>query len=171
MAERLHEWESRTFPVREDMKFQRRYWMFQRFAWVGLGALIVAMILGLFSNGPLSRITADADSGAFAVNYQRYYRLGAASDLTLRLGPRAARDLTVRFDQALLRSFALETIRPMPVRSEADANALVFTFRVASDGGGDIRFSIRPTRAGRAQGEITLGPSGDAVTLETFVYP
>lgn len=165
----LHEWESRSFPVREDITFQRRYWVVQRIAWIGLAALAVAMILGLFSNGVFSRITADAESGAFAVEYQRFYRLGAAAGLTLRLNSGDAREFTVHFDKALLQSFTLETIRPTPLRSETDARGLVLTFRTAG-GGGNVHFAIRPTQAGPARGAVSLG-AGDAVPLKTFVYP
>lgn len=165
----LREWESRSFPVCEDIAFQRRYWVFQRIAWIGLAALLLAAILGFFSNGIFSRITTNADSGAFAVEYQRFYRLGAPASITLQFNQRASREYAVRIDDSLLRSFTFETIRPTPVRSETDANALILTFRTGSDGG-NVLFSIRPAKAGRAEGVISLG-AGGAATLHTFVYP
>jgi hypothetical protein len=44
----------RTYPVREDMRFQTVTWTVERVAWALLALVPLAALAGLFSHGPLS---------------------------------------------------------------------------------------------------------------------
>ena len=56
----MDEFASRLYPVREDMRFQRRSWMVERAGWLVLTAIALAALTGVFGNGPLSTARAGA---------------------------------------------------------------------------------------------------------------
>ena len=54
---------SRKYPVREDMRFQRRSWALERVGWAVLALIAIAGLTGALGNGPASRAQASAGRG------------------------------------------------------------------------------------------------------------
>lgn len=149
---------------------QRAHWMFERIGWYALVAVIVAALLGLFSNGPLSRTTVHDPSRKLTVEFDRLARNGASGEMRLHADPQPGQDVTVRFSPAFMRAVTLTTIEPQPreARSSADGTEYVFGRRTGAPL--DIYLAVLPQRVGLVRGEIALdGNAPAAVTL--FVYP
>ena len=55
---------SNEIEVGEDLKFQRKWWRFENFAWILFTLIIVLDVAGLFGRGPIAkaeRRSADRD--------------------------------------------------------------------------------------------------------------
>jgi len=143
------------------MLFQRRFWRIQSIGWALAGAVIVSALVGLFSDGLLSRVR---QGGGLVVEYQRFYRSGASSSFLVEL---AAGRNEIVLSNELAVDLAFETIRPTPARASAATDGIHFIFDASE--GGTVFFGIRPAKFGRVTGIITDGES--SLPIETFVYP
>src|SRR3954470_17781516 len=82
--------------VGEDLEFQRRWWRFEKAAWLVLLIVLIADALGAFGRGWLAngeRVTSD---GTLRIHYERIERTGTASKLEILFGPSAVHDQKVR---------------------------------------------------------------------------
>lgn len=161
---------SRTHPVEEDMGIQRAQWMFERIGWYLLVAVIVAAVLGLFANGPLSRTTVQDPSQKLTIEFDRLARSGASGEMRLHADPQTGQDVTVRFSTAFMRAVRLTTIEPQPAEARSSAHGTEYVFGRKGGAPLDVYLEVLPQRVGLVQGEIALdGNAPAAVSL--FVYP
>jgi hypothetical protein len=82
--------------VGSDLKFQRRWWKFERGVWIFFTLLIVLDVLGVFGRGPLAKARMRAGDGSVDVTWERVERHGTPSYMTVHFGPAAIRDGKVR---------------------------------------------------------------------------
>jgi hypothetical protein len=82
--------------VGEDLRFQRRWWRFEKAVWTFFGVLVLLDLAGLFGRGPLAKAHKESADGALMVKYERVERFGTPSILTLHFGPTAVRDGVIR---------------------------------------------------------------------------
>ncbi|MGE4219894.1 MAG: hypothetical protein AB7G39_10640 [Alphaproteobacteria bacterium] len=164
------EWADRTHPIREDMGFQRRFWRWQRAGWLGMAAVVLLALAGLFSNGPLGRIEAGAADGAIAVEADRFLTQGTSFVWTIRLAPQGAETpLLVGPDFA--RAVTIETLQPAALRATNAPDGLRLVFATPPGSG---RLTVRLT--GRTEGGGTLhaafgAAGGETVSITHLVYP
>jgi hypothetical protein len=59
--------------INADLEFQRRVWAAQRIGWIAIGAFVIAALVGVFGQGPLS--SAAAGGNALRIEYERFARL------------------------------------------------------------------------------------------------
>jgi hypothetical protein len=159
--------------IPEDLPFQRREWLAERVAWAVMALLIAAALLGLFGNGPLSRMTAGSEAGPMWLEYQRFARLLAPAPLRVHLAPGAAREglVLVWIDRQYIDGLELQQVTPQPDRTELGAERLIFAFRRAEgDGAATITFNMRPIRPGSLSGHVGL-INGPVFPLQQLVYP
>jgi uncharacterized membrane protein YtjA (UPF0391 family) len=157
--------------ISEDMNFQRKEWTAERWGWVFMLIVIIAALLGLFGQGPLS--SASAESGVMQVRYNRFERLLAPTQLTVRLDQDSAENGEIRLqvDQSLMQAYTVENIFPDPESVEVSPNQYIYVFKTAQGGRPpDILFNLQPNRLGPASGQIGL-ENGQAVRLSQFIYP
>ena len=166
------EWADRSTPLQEDMRFQRRFWGFQRAGWVLVSLLLAATVLGLFSEGPLSWTVTRAGDGTLAIEHERFLRSGASTSMTIRLGgERAGPEHVIVISHSLLQTLTFETVQPEPVRAETHPDGLHLTFAAPGDGDSAIYIALRPEAAGFVDGAIAIGGSDAQARLRLFVYP
>lgn len=82
--------------VDQDLAFERKSWAAQRIGWGVMTLAIVAALAGLLGSGPASRTRAETPDGAIAVEYDRFVRANAPTDLDVSVGRGAIRDGVVR---------------------------------------------------------------------------
>ena len=162
----------RDLDLHEDERFQRRTWRVQRIGWVAMALFVLAALLGIFANGPVSRAMVRDPAAGVTVEYDRFLRLGSPTTLRVRFEPGAVRDGQVALRLATLytEAIGLEWIRPRPERSVAGPDGLVLLFSAAEEGRGAIELSINPREPGFAHGEIALLDRG-TLRFRQFVYP
>jgi hypothetical protein len=102
--------------IDEDLDFQRREWRAQRVGWALLSVFLIGATLGVFGGGgPLSSTKARADDGRLRVEYERFVRVGASSEITIETGT-ALREGDAGFEVTLGRDYfdAIDIERAVP---------------------------------------------------------
>lgn len=149
-------------PIREDMRFQRRYWLFERIGWTILLLIMAAAAAGTFAGGPLSAAGSAGDG--FDATYERFGRRGVDTSLSVNLA--SSRTLWVQG----MDGFDVLAVEPRPatVRSERDGLAYDFT-----PGAGAVvaTFRLKPRAWGLQRVGIAATPDARPVPLDIFVYP
>ncbi|WP_028239380.1 hypothetical protein [Stutzerimonas azotifigens] len=168
MADNRDELESRSYPIREDMTLQQRLWKTERVGWYLILLILVLALAGLFSTGPLSRVNAQTPSGQLAVDYQRFERLGASSDMRLTIRGSPGETLWLTLDGALLERFALESIQPEPALAEGAGSGMRLQLTLGGDSA-TLNLTLRPNGVGPARSRAQL--RGETLDISQFVYP
>src|SRR4029079_12532418 len=81
---KMSEFQSRNYPIKEDMDFQRRSWTVERAGWLILGVVMVAALVGLFGYGPVSK--AHLNGNDLKLSYERFQRSTKLATYVFRLG-------------------------------------------------------------------------------------
>ncbi|MGE8504492.1 hypothetical protein DFO61_0461 [Ectopseudomonas oleovorans] len=161
----LPEQNSRSEPIRENMPLQIRGWQIERLGWYGLLLLVGLALGGLFSKGPLSDAQVVSEQGDLLLDYQRFARNGAQSQLIVTLEERSRLSIAGE----LLDGFSIDSIQPAPMSSASDGNGgLVLDFRVGAE---RTVVSIRLTANGVGSYRSTLHAADQQVELNQFIYP
>ena len=85
----------------EDPVFERRQWRMERIAWTLLGVVVLLALTGLLgAGGPLSTTHAVSADGSLRVEYPRFARRQAESDITLHVAVPGDGPLRITLDRA-----------------------------------------------------------------------
>ena len=100
--------------VGEDLDFQRRWWRFEKAAWLLLAVVLIADALGAFGRGWLAQAELTAADGSMCVHYERVERTGTPSEMTIEFGPSAVHDQKVRMfaSQTTVKELGAQRIIP-----------------------------------------------------------
>ncbi len=167
MATRAHE-----FEIDEDEAFERRSFTVQRAGWILMAVIVAAAAAGLLGSGPLARATAAAP-GAFTIEYERFTRYQSDQTLHVYLEPAITRGREARLwiNREFLDSSKIETVVPMPVRVESEADRLYYVFQMAKPGDRlFVAFNIQAEQIGLVDGRIGVSEGGE-VAFRQLVYP
>lgn len=146
----------------------------EKIAFAMLVLFIVAALLGLFGDGPLSETTVSSADGRMHVQYQRFCRRDAPQSLNITLATRSDVDsIELSIGHDYLRSVQITEIFPEPA---ASMHQQAGRLRFITDGSGramTVRLHLKPQRAGVLQARFAAGPPGHQATvqLKQFAYP
>jgi hypothetical protein len=131
----------------EDLKFQERFWMIQRFAW-GLGAGILALaIAGVTGSGGVFAVQSLGESFRF----DRVARIETPTRLIFRPG---ASQPDVFLSQSYLDHVRLLRIQPPPNAVSADLSGIAWIYREVPK---EVRIDVIPEDVGTLRGTAGLG--------------
>ena len=138
-----------AIAVGEDLEFQRKWWRFERAAWVFFGVLILCDVLGLFGRGYLAnaeRVTAD---GAIDLKYERVERASTPSVMTFKFGPAAVHDGKIRLfvSEDVVKTLGAQRISPQPAESAVGGGGITYTFP-ASDADAMVEITLESSFPG-----------------------
>ncbi|NKQ10831.1 hypothetical protein [Pseudomonas sp. SST3] len=169
MSSRTDELSSRNYPIQEDMVLQSRMWKTERIGWTILIGIILITFTGVFSTGPLSRVIAQTAAGDIQVQYQRFERHGASTEI--KINTRAGKDgqVWLTLDGDMLESFTIESIQPEPISSESFGRGLRLRFQSGPEGRTTAYFSLRPSGLGLT--ESAVHADGEHIAFTQFIYP
>lgn len=161
--------------VAEDMKAQRRNWLFQGIGQALMVLVALAGLLGLFGGaGPLSRASAGNQEASLSISeYERFLRFGKPTTLQVRLGEAATTggEARVWLSRQYVENVQFQEIDPLPERVEAGPDRFVYVFEAAGpDRPTAVTFETEPDEIGRLQGRVGLD-GGTSLTFSQFVYP
>ena len=156
---------SSDLEVAEDIVFIRRTWKAQRAGWVVLALVILGAVSGLFGAGPASRATVEG--AGFAVEYERFARRLAPTELRIRLGAApGGGDARVAIANRFLDEVEMRRVTPPPLRAERGPDRTVYVFAGNPD---TIVFAFRHARGGRAEGDVAVS-GAEALAFATLVH-
>lgn len=170
MSEQEQQDEPRTYPIEEDLALQRRLWRFERVGWYGLCLIVLLALLGLFSKGPLSHKEVRNAEGTLLIQYQRFVRNGATSQLLLQARGAPAKPLELVLAGDLLEGFSIETIQPAPQLSASAGQGVRLEVQPDSHGTARVHLSLRNAGVGLYREEVGLAGS-EPVRFTQFIYP
>jgi hypothetical protein len=157
-------------PVRDDTSFQHRVWLGERIGWVVLSVLVIAGLLGVFSNGLASKTTVTSPDGSLRVIYERFERKTARGHFTIHIAHADAQELRVRLSQAFVETHVIESLYPPPLRSTAGERGLELTFAPTAEGDLSIYLAARARRFGVLSTTVEV-EGGARVALWQLIYP
>lgn len=151
------DYQSRDYPVREDMVYQIKVWRFERCGWYALVILVLLGLLGFFSRGPISSRDIHGSDGKVRVQYEAIHRSGSSNPMTISLV--GAPDVAVQIELSgeLLDGFTIESLQPTPVRT--------------SSAGGGMKLWVQTDTQGKANIYLTLRGDGLGVFSTRVVSP
>lgn len=135
-----------------------------------MALLLIASLLGLFGDGPLSHAESGS-SRTLTVQYDRLLRSSAPAEYRFEANPTmvTGHELRLRFDQSLIDGIEIDSMVPEPETEEAGPNSTEFAFRVKANTPVKVNVRYRPTTFGRRSGRVSVG--GHEVLIAQFVYP
>lgn len=164
--------DSSSIEIEEDMGFQRRSWIVERVCWILMAVVVVAAVLGLFAEGPLSWTTVGDSRSHIVVEYGRIQRQSAPTTIRVLVAADAIKPdgITIEVDEAFTNALQITTIRPQPVQSMAVANGMRFRFEADARAATALYLYVRPEEVGSSR--LRLGLADEApVELPMFTYP
>jgi hypothetical protein len=162
----MDEFASRTYPVKEHMRFQRRMWIVERVGWGVLAGVAALALTGLFGVGWLSK--ANATGGGLTVQYERFQRATKVAEFTFRFDAGDGERRLV-LDRTFQANYEISSIQPEPLRSEAGLDGMTFTFATGASGG-TVSLWAHPRSYGISRIEARSGDAAPAA-FSVMVYP
>ncbi|HEX2116197.1 MAG TPA: hypothetical protein VHM01_17470 [Alphaproteobacteria bacterium] len=172
MAVRTKQPES-DIQTEADLGLQRRTWRVQRVGWAIFAILVLAALAGAFGSGPLSRAEAGSEASGLRIEYERFARLHAATNLVIRADRRLARndELAVILSGAALQSLELPSTMPPADGTGLAPDSVVLRFRTDRQPGElTVVLHAKPRRMGLLTAQVGLR-DGPAHTIRQWVYP
>ena len=166
----MREQDSRSYPVREDMRLQYAFWRWQRAAWVVMAIILVLALSGLFARGALSQVTVSGPGQRLSLTYERFQRATTVSQLSARISTPGTDQVTLRLSPSFHNEFQIADIEPHPLRSSAGPGGLELVFAPPAAG----ELSVVIWAIPRSFGVVRLSAAADPeppVLFSILVYP
>ena len=171
MAERFKS--KPELELAEDETFVRRQHAVQRVGWFLMAALVVAALAGAFGRGPLSNDSATARDQSLSLEYDRFGRSQAETELKFHISEKALDTDTLRLwlDRQYMARFQVVDINPEPERTDLSFDRMTLVYRVPKrDGPLSVKVVLEPTERGSFEGACGI-EGKDSVAFKQFVYP
>jgi hypothetical protein len=116
--------------VGENLKFQRKWWTFERAIWIFFFLILIADILGLFGRGWLSKARQSDSAQTLTLDYERIARASTPSIMTLGFGPNAIRDghIQLYVSDSVVKALGSQRISPQPAIAVLGNDGITYTF-------------------------------------------
>jgi hypothetical protein len=157
--------------VGEDLEFQRKWWRFEKFAWIFFSLIIVLDLAGLFGRGPIAKAELRAVDGTIDMKYERIERTGSPSTITINFGPSAIHNGTIKLyiSESLVKGLGTQHIVPAPTETTVGEGGLTYTFP-ASKPPAAIDLALQPSGPGIYH--FTIGvANAEPIQAKVFVVP
>ncbi len=145
--------------------FQRREWIAERIGRVIMGIVVIAAALGCLGPGLLSHTQVSVHG--VIVQYDRFLRATDESELVVRLEEQVERARNVAFDRAGLEHMTIARVLPEPSSTRSDSTTVTYAF--PAPGSQEMRFTIKPERAGLFRPKLVVESRG--IELWQLVFP
>ena len=165
------EFHSRSYPVQEDMRWQRRENTLQRIGEVILIVLVLLGACGLFSKGYLSEGHQTAPDGSVSVEYERFGRVKSNMNLTIRLPHQSKGEFSLRIGSNAMDSLQVQTLQPQPLRAVTTGSELILTFSSHDmNSAHTVWLGLQPQAAGKIPMRVGLEGREPAL-FSQWIYP
>ena len=158
----------RTYPVKEDMRFQKTVWIIQRVSWILLIFVPLAALAGVFSHGPLSDRTAQASNQTWSLEYERFQRITVQSRFVIRIPGAQGEEVRLHLSPSFQQFYDIQSMQPDAERGSADAEGLYLFFR-ANEGELTAVIWATPRRFGSVN--LRAETEEGVVDLPIFIWP
>lgn len=157
----------------QDLAQQQREWKAERFAWIIWILLLLATLAGLLGPGPFSNATAGNVGDSLWVEYDRFIRHRAPTELVVHLQPEMVHEgiVALSLDQSFLDQVEIERIEPEPNQEQAAGERTHYVFEVAeSEQPLVVTFHLEPGDSGPLSTTVAV-PGNAEVGVSQYVFP
>lgn len=161
---------SDTEKIQANRPSQERIWVIERVGWTAMALLIAVGALGVFARGPLSSAKAVSLDGRLTVEFERFMRSQAPSELKIFFVPKTSTSI-IHIAASLVDGLGIQSVRPHPIRSIAVPDGM--DIEVAGQPSGlpvEVVLDVEPAKLWSVAGTVSLR-QGPAVVVSSFVYP
>ncbi|MCW2292406.1 hypothetical protein M2262_002456 [Pseudomonas sp. BIGb0408] len=169
MSNRLDEMQDRSYPVQENMRIQKQYWGIERIGGWILLIIVTLTLFGLFSDGMLSTTTARGVDNTLHVEYERFMRNGATSNLIIDASGLQGLG-RIEITGEMLEGSTLESIHPQP-KSASTLEKTGISLQVLGDQSGHVRLHLALRADGTGLYRSRIMANGKAIDFWQFIYP
>jgi hypothetical protein len=164
-----------AIPLREDglqidehRRFQERFWVAERAAWVAFGLVLVAALLGLGGGGGLLSRSEFALPGA-RIDLPAVSRWTAPDHLNVQFQP-GDQSRILTFGPEFGDAFEIRSIQPQPREAATTADGLRLEFATGSDEPAAVFLRLQARAVGRFRYRLAVdGEAPEAVS--TLILP
>ena len=144
---------------------------FQTRGFALLLCIILAALLGLFSNGYFSTALKSNANHTLTVDYERFGRLQTEFKLSFTVSPMNTDNVTVSLGGDFSHNFQPGTLSPQPDRMYSEGKTLYLVYdNVKSKGDFSVWMFVTPTQMGRSVNSIKVNNEPE-MTFWQFIYP
>lgn len=151
------------YPIEDEISLHHKGWVVQRIGWVLMFAFLIAAILGLFGEGPLSNKKIQA--GNISVEYERFCRY--EHGMEIRLQSAGENISTVSIPQDYLKSFRVAEIVPEPEKQVANEGSIQYRFEGSQNN--IVSFYLDPIERKSVEGLLQV--NSHPFTIKQTIYP
>jgi len=153
-----------------DPAYEEREWKAQRIAWTLMGLAVIATLAGFLGVGPFSKKHAGKVGNALYVEYQRFGRYHAPTELKVFCRPERKEQFELSFDRAFIEATEIKEISPEPEETSTEGDRYVYRFRQGEGEEHLITFRIEAAQFGGARSKVTLDGKA-SVAIRLFYWP
>jgi hypothetical protein len=164
------DFQSRDYPIREDMSYQMKVWRFERFGWYLLVLLMVCGLIGLFSRGLLSTRDVSSVDGNIRVEYEMFHRNGSMNSMKISVNGKPETQIELDLSGEMLEGFSIESLQPEPMRSRSLSQGMRVWVQTDNQGQATLYLTLRGDGLGFFRSLITT-PGSLGVKLDQFIFP
>ncbi len=160
--------------VSQDLVFQRRMWVAQRVGWIGMLVVGILALVGYVGHGPLTGGMVGSAATGLEIDYARFARHRADTQLVFTVHPRAIENeqATISINAEYLEGVqVVGTLPQEPDTVSVGPHWVTYTFQVG-DATQPVRivFDIEPVKNGLRTLEARVG-AGEPLRVRQFIYP
>lgn len=160
-----------TLEIDEDLPFLRRSWQVERAGLALFALLVLAGFLGLFGEGALSRTSVRSGEGTLSLEYLRFARRGATTELRISLAPAGEGSARLWIGHGYLHEVEVTAITPEPQSVQSTQDGVVYDLAVG-DAQQPAIVSIHVQPRGFGLFRLDIGHAdGERLQLRQVVYP
>lgn len=167
---RHSDFQSRNYPVRENMEYQLKVWRFERWGWYGLVAVVVMALLGVFSRGPISAREVHSTDGKVTVHYEIFHRSGSINPMKIVVSGREYAQVEVDLSGDFLEGFSIETMQPDPIKAVSAGEGLKLWLQADPQGQAMLYLTLQGDGLGSYSSRIAVQGSSP-VNLTQYILP
>jgi hypothetical protein len=163
-------YQSRDYPVREDMAYQLKVWRFERWGWYVLVGVVLMAMLGVFSRGPLSARDAQSTDGKVTVRYELFHRNGSTNPMRVVVSGRGNSQVELELSGDFLNGFSIETIQPDPIKAVSAGQGIRLWLQTDPQGHATLYFTLRGDGLGPYNTRISI-PGSSPIDISQYILP
>jgi len=165
----MREQDSRSHPVREDMRLQYAFWAWERAMWVVMAIILVLALSGVLARGALSHTTVSDPGGGLSLTYERFQRATAVSRYVAKISAPNGGETALRLGSSFHDKFQVADIEPRPIRSSAGPRGLELVF--APPAAGELAVVIWAHTRSFGRFDFAAAAGDASVELSILVFP
>jgi hypothetical protein len=154
---------AKTLPVEDNIALHKKGWVIQRIGWGLMFAFLLAAVLGLFGEGPLSK--RKVTIGHITVEYERFGRY--EHGMIMRVESRHENINTIVITDDYLRVFRISNIVPRPQRQAGSGGDVEFYFE--GPGNTEVTFYTEPVERRSVNAPVKV--NNNSFSIKQTIYP